>query len=122
MKAQLLRFDEIETLAPAAIRVDDGTGLANYSYRVFSFGACEGGPTHCGHLVMALNPQMLGGAQFPVGLEAMLLAMQQTPAVRLPGDRRLQARAQHHQTIAVASELVALLRRYGVQGSPMAAQ
>ena len=99
-----------------------GLTQSNYSYRVSSFGACEGGPTHCGQLVVALNPQLLGGAQFSVGLEAMLLAMQQTPAVRLPGDRRLQARTQHHETIAVASELVALLTRYGMQGSPMAAQ
>jgi LDH2 family malate/lactate/ureidoglycolate dehydrogenase len=71
----------------------------------------DGGPTHCG--------QLLGVAQFSAALEAMLLAMQETPAVRLPGDRRLQNRAQNRDAITVPSELVALLTRYGGQGSPL---
>ena len=97
-----------------------GLTRSNYSYRVSSFGSCDGGPTRSGQLVVAFNPALLGGAQFSAGLEDMLLAMQQTPAVRLPGDRRLQARAQHLDTITVPSELVALLTRYGEAGSPMA--
>ena len=97
-----------------------GLTRSNYSYRVSSFGSCDGGPTQCGQLVVAFNPQLLGGAQFSAALEEMLLAMQQTPAVRLPGDRRLQARARQLSAITVPSELVALLTRYGEQGSPMA--
>lgn len=97
-----------------------GLTQSNYSYRVSSFGSCDGGPTQCGQLVVAFNPQLLGGAQFSAGLEDMLLAMQETPAVRLPGDRRLQAREQHLDAITVPTEIVTLLTRYGEQGSPMA--
>ena len=97
-----------------------GLTRSNYSYRVSSFGSCEGGPTQCGQLVVAFNPQLLGGAQFSAGLEAMLLAMQETPAVRLPGDRRLLSRAHHAKSITVPSDIVALLTRYGEQGSPSA--
>ncbi len=38
----------------------------------------------------------------------------------LPGDRRLQARAAHNETIEVPTELVALLERYATHGSPAA--
>jgi (2R)-3-sulfolactate dehydrogenase (NADP+) len=68
---------------------------------------------------LAFNPQMLGGAHFSSALESMLGAMQQTPAVRLPGDRRLAARAAHADRIEVPAELVRLLERYAAQGSPM---
>ena len=94
---------------------------SNYSYQVSSFGSTEGGPTRCGQLVVAFNPQLLGGARFSVNLEAMLGAMQQNPTVRLPGDRRLQARAAHRTTIEVPNDLVAQLERYATHGSPVAA-
>ena len=97
-----------------------GLTESNYSYQVSSFGANDGGPTRCGQLLLAFNPQPLGGAHFSAALEAMLLAMQESPAVRLPGDRRLQARAAHRGGIEVPSELVSLLTRYGEQGSPAA--
>ena len=93
---------------------------SNYSYQVSSFGSTEGGPTRCGQLVVAFNPQLLGGARFSANLEAMLDTMQQNPTVRLPGDRRLQARAAHRETIDVPVELVALLERYARDGSPAA--
>lgn len=92
---------------------------SHYSHEVSSFGSCEGGPTRCGQLLLAFNPQMLGGAHFSSALESMLGAMQQTPAVRLPGDRRLAARAAHADRIEVPAELVRLLERYAAQGSPM---
>lgn len=92
---------------------------SHYSHEVSSFGSCEGGPTRCGQLLLAFNPQMLGGAHFSSALESMLGAMLQTPAVRLPGDRRLAARAAHADRIEVPAELVRLLERYGAQGSPM---
>ena len=97
-----------------------GLTRSNYSYRVSSFGSCDGGPTQSGQLVVAFNPQLLGGTQFSAALEDMLLAMQQTPAVRLPGDRRLSARAAHRTAVTVPSELVTLLTQYGEHGSPMA--
>ena len=92
---------------------------SHYSHEVSSFGSCDGGPTRCGQLLLAFNPQMLGGAHFSSGLESMLGAMLQTPAVRLPGDRRLAARAAHADRIEVPVELVRLLERYAAQGSPM---
>ena len=93
---------------------------SNYSHQVSSFGSCDGGATRCGQLIVAFNPQLLGGAQFCDRLEAMLLAMRETPAVRLPGERRLQARAEQREQIDVPSALIALLTRYGERGSPMA--
>ena len=93
---------------------------SNYSHQVSSFGSCDGGPTRCGQLIVAFNPQLLGGAQFCDRLEAMLLAMRETPAVRLPGERRLQARTVQREQIDVPSALITLLTRYGEQGSPMA--
>ena len=95
-----------------------GLTRSNYSYQVSSFGSTEGGPTRCGQLIVAFNPQLLGGARFSANLEEMLGAMQQNSAVRLPGDRRLQARTKHRETIEVPSELVALLERYASHGSP----
>ena len=109
--------------AGLALMVDvlsGGLTGSQFSHQVSSFGSCEGGPTRCGQLLIALNPQMLGGEQFSARLEAMLLAMCETPAVRLPGDRRLQARASHIHTIPVQQAAVDLLKRYGAQGSPMA--
>ena len=92
---------------------------SRYSHAVSSFGSCEGGPTRCGQLLLAFNPQMLGGVHFSSALESMLGAMLQTPAMRLPGDRRLAARAAHAHHIEVPTELVRLLERYAAQRSPM---
>lgn len=109
--------------AGLALMVDvlsGGLTGSHFSHQVSSFGSCEGGPTRCGQMLIALNPQMLGGDPFSARLEAMLLAMCEAPAVRLPGDRRLHARAAHAHTIQVKQADVDLLTRYGVQGSPLA--
>ncbi|MEO6624876.1 MAG: Ldh family oxidoreductase [Burkholderiaceae bacterium] len=92
---------------------------SNYSHQVSSFGSCEGGPTRCGQLIVAFNPELLGGPLFCSRLEAMLQAMRESPAVRLPGERRLQARAAQSEQLAVPCELIALLTRYAEEGSPM---
>ncbi len=92
---------------------------SHFSHQVSSFGSCDGGPTRCGQLVVAFNPQLLGGEHFSSRLEAMLLAMCESPAVRLPGDRRLQARAAHGHQIAVRQANVDVLTRYATHGSPM---
>jgi (2R)-3-sulfolactate dehydrogenase (NADP+) len=81
--------------------LSSGLTGSNYSYQASSFGSTEGGPTRCGQLIVAFNPQLLGGARFSANLEGMLGAMQQNPTLRLPGDRRLQARIAHDQTIEV---------------------
>ncbi len=49
----------------------------------------------------------------------MLAAVLETPAVRLPGERRLAVRDSNTAGIAVAESAVALLERYGRDGSPM---
>ncbi len=97
-----------------------GLSGSNFSHQVSSFGSCDGGPPRCGQLLIALNPQMLGGDPFSARLEAMLSAMCESPSVRLPGDRRLQARSAHADTIRVTQADVDLLRRYALQGSPVA--
>lgn len=93
---------------------------AHYSHEVSSFGDTSGGPPISGQLVLAFDPDRLRGPGFAEDLERMLTAMQEGPAVRLPGDRRLQARARHVTGIPVDPELVETLRRYASQGSPAA--
>ena len=97
-----------DTFAPRLVGLDP-FDIAGAEFRCLPFWAG----------VQSINDQGRIAA-FSAGLEEMLLAMQQTSAVGLPGDRRLQARARQLHAITVPSELVALLTRYGEQGSPMA--
>ena len=93
---------------------------AHYSHEVSSFGDTSGGPPRSGQLVIAFEPTRLRGPGFADDLERMLAAMHEGPGVRLPGDRRLQARDQYAQGIAVDDALVATLQRYAREGSPAA--
>lgn len=94
---------------------------AHYSHEVSSFGDTSGGPPCSGQLVIAFDPEKLRGPGFAEDLERMLAAMHEGPGVRLPGDRRLQARARHASVIPVDDALVATLQRYARDGSPAAA-
>jgi (2R)-3-sulfolactate dehydrogenase (NADP+) len=95
---------------------------AHYSHEVSSFGDTSGGPPISGQLVLAFDPERLRGPGFAEDLERMLTAMQEGPAVRLPGDRRLQARADHAPGIPVNPALVPTLERLARGGSPAAQQ
>ncbi|MFO1194993.1 MAG: Ldh family oxidoreductase [Rhodoferax sp.] len=93
---------------------------AHYSHEVSSFGDTTGGPPCSGQLVVAFDPERLRGPGFAEDLERMLDAMQEGPGVRLPGDRRLQARDRHAAGVAVDDALIATLQRYAAQGAPAA--
>ena len=93
---------------------------SHWSFEASSFGDCEGGPPRTGQFIIALAPEKFGGAKFTDRLEVMLTAVQEGPAVRLPGNRRLAARRSQASSISVSAEAVALLERYGREGSPAA--
>lgn len=90
-----------------------GLTRSHWSFEASSFGDCEGGPPRTGQFIIAFSPGILGGSDFDDRLETMLAAVLETPAVRLPGDRRLAARDRHADRIVVSSSTVELLKRYG---------
>lgn len=92
---------------------------SHWSFEASSFGDCEGGPPRTGQFFIALSPEKFGGAGFADRLETMLSAVLETPAVRLPGDRRLHARQKSKTGIAVDRSAVALVEIYCREGSPM---
>jgi (2R)-3-sulfolactate dehydrogenase (NADP+) len=96
-----------------------GLSRSHWSFQASSFGDCDGGPPRTGQFILAIDPQLFGGADFCDRLEVMLTAAQETPDVRLPGDRRLAARETHRDGIAVPAAIVETLERYGREGSPM---
>ena len=95
-----------------------GLSGSHYSYRASSFGDCEGGPPRTGQFLLALDPGRLGGPGFVQGIEAMLAAAQEGPGVRLPGDRRLAARAAAAAGIEVSPAALATVERYAREGPP----
>ena len=95
-----------------------GLGGSHFSSEMSSFGDCEGGPPRSGQFLLAIDPVAFGGAGFTAHVEAMLTAMLAEPGVRLPGDRRLAARAAHAGGIAVSAALVSMLEGYARDGSP----
>lgn len=53
----------------------------------------RGGPPNVGQVLIAFDPQRLAGGAFDERMGALLDAVAQEPGVRLPGERRLAARA-----------------------------
>ncbi|MEE4662626.1 Ldh family oxidoreductase [Pseudomonas alliivorans] len=97
-----------------------GLSGSNFSFEASSFGDCEGGPPRTGQLLIAFDPAAFGGAAFVARTETLFGALLAEQHVRLPGDRRLQARQSHENGIEVPLELWALIERYADQGSPVA--
>lgn len=86
-----------------------GLSGSHWSFEASSFGDCEGGPPRTGQFVIALAPEKFGGPDFRDRLETMLTAVLESPAVRLPGERRLAARKANAAGIAVSKDAVAAL-------------
>jgi (2R)-3-sulfolactate dehydrogenase (NADP+) len=85
---------------------------AQFGYQASSFGGNEGGPPRTGQMFIALNPARLGGASFRERIEAFLQAILQQPGTRLPGDRRLAARARYPSDgVTISDSLAADLRQ-----------
>ncbi|WP_457302248.1 Ldh family oxidoreductase [Phyllobacterium sp. P5_D12] len=97
-----------------------GLTRSHWSFEASSFGDCEGGPPRTGQLIIALDPKVFAGAGFAARLELMLSAAQEAPAVRLPGDRRIETRRKHGTAIQVPATVVETVERYTREGSPHA--
>ncbi|BDB20743.1 dehydrogenase [Pseudomonas sp. CYM-20-01] len=96
-----------------------GLSGSNFSFEASSFGDCEGGPPRTGQLLIAFDPAAFGGAAFVARTEVLFGALLAEPHVRLPGERRLQARQGNENGIEVPLELWELIGRYVDQGSPV---
>ncbi|MBA8881245.1 Ldh family oxidoreductase [Phyllobacterium myrsinacearum] len=96
-----------------------GLTRSHWSFEASSFGDCEGGPPRTGQMIIALDPALFGGDHFSTRLEEMFGAAQETPGVRLPGDRRIEARKKHTAGIEIPAAVVSTVERYARQGSPM---
>ena len=72
----------------------------------------EGPPPRTGQLFLALDPGALAGPSFAERIENLCAAMLEDPAVRLPGERRLESRRRlARDGIPVPAKLLAELRQ-----------
>lgn len=71
---------------------------ASQSYQASSFFDADGPPPGVGQLIIAFDPGHLGGADFPDRLAALLRIVLSQDGTRLPGTRRLGARATAAET------------------------
>ena len=81
----------VEILAAAV------TGSA-YGWEASSMFDAAGGPPHVGQLLIAIDPARLGGGLYDARMHELLLAFAAEPEVRMPGARRLVARARASAT------------------------
>jgi (2R)-3-sulfolactate dehydrogenase (NADP+) len=85
---------------------------SQFGFEASSFFDAEGPPPRTGQLFLALDPVALAGPSFRDRIEILCAAMLADPAVRLPGERRLENRARLSQGgIAVPPQLLAELRQ-----------
>lgn len=66
---------------------------ANFGFEATSFFSAEGAPPGVGQTLIALDPHGLSGGTFGPRLDIMIGAILDQPGTRLPGTRRLDARA-----------------------------
>lgn len=92
---------------------------SHWSFEASSFGDAEGGPPRTGQFIIALSPETFGATGFADRLDAMLDAVTETPGVRLPGSRRLDARQRHDDKIVVSKAAVTALRDYAAKAPAM---
>jgi len=77
-----------------------------YGWEASSFLDDRGGPPGVGQVLVAFDPEALGGSGFATRMEGLLAAFQSDVGVRLPGDRRLASREKTRVGgIAIAPEL-----------------
>jgi (2R)-3-sulfolactate dehydrogenase (NADP+) len=85
---------------------------AQFGFEASSFFDAEGPPPRTGQLFLALDPGALAGPSFAERIESLCAAMLGDPAVRLPGERRLEARRRlSRDGIPIPAKLLAELRR-----------
>ncbi|MFO0452682.1 MAG: Ldh family oxidoreductase [Pseudomonadota bacterium] len=66
---------------------------SHYGWEASSYFDDQGGPPDMGHLFLALDPMPLSGGAFDARMAVLLEAVAAEAGVRLPGSRRLEARA-----------------------------
>jgi (2R)-3-sulfolactate dehydrogenase (NADP+) len=66
---------------------------SHYGWEASSFFDDQGGPPDMGHLFLALDPQRLSAGAFDARMGVLFEAIAAEQGVRLPGSRRLEARA-----------------------------
>jgi (2R)-3-sulfolactate dehydrogenase (NADP+) len=85
---------------------------ANHSYEATSFFDAEGAPPGVGHMILAFDAAGGGGAPFADRLEDLLGRIESQKGARLPGSRRLAARAAARaEGVAVPAHLLEEIRR-----------
>jgi len=83
---------------------------AHFGFEASSFFSAEGDPPRVGQFLMAFVPGPLSGDTFFDRVEVLLAAIEEQPGARLPGGRRLQARAEADtEGIEVPEDLAAWL-------------
>ena len=81
---------------------------AKHGFEASSFFTAEGDPPGVGQLLIALKPGPLSGGHFATRLAALIDAVEGQEGARLPGTRRLTARAMaDREGLKVAAKLVA---------------
>jgi (2R)-3-sulfolactate dehydrogenase (NADP+) len=84
---------------------------SHYGWEASSFFDDQGGPPNMGHLFLALDPARLSAGAFDARLRVLFEAIAAEQGVRLPGSRRLEARARAaREGIAFPATLHAELR------------
>jgi (2R)-3-sulfolactate dehydrogenase (NADP+) len=85
---------------------------SQFGFEASSFFDAEGPPPRTGQLFLALDPGALAGPSFAERIENLCAAMLEDPAVRLPGERRLESRRRlARDGIPVPAKLLAELRQ-----------
>jgi (2R)-3-sulfolactate dehydrogenase (NADP+) len=79
---------------------------SNFGYEASSFLDAQGPPPRVGQCFIIIDPRRGADPQFGERIEALFDAISAQPGTRLPGDRRLQARARAAaQGLAIPSSL-----------------
>jgi (2R)-3-sulfolactate dehydrogenase (NADP+) len=88
---------------------------AHFGYEASSFFDAKGGPPRVGQFFLVLDPARFSGERFAARVGDLVAAILAQPGARLPGDRRLAARAKaREQGIQISDDLHAdLVRRAG---------
>ncbi len=82
-----------------------------FGWEASSFFDAEGAPPDMGHLFIAIDPGPVSGGAFGARMATLAAAMAEEPEVRLPGSRRLAARARARtEGITVPPALLGELR------------
>src|SRR5690606_33767013 len=66
---------------------------ANHAFEASAFFTAEGPPPGVGQFLLAIDQAPLSGGSFPARLELLVGALEGQAGARLPGSRRLAARA-----------------------------